>query len=121
METKELEKRIGQTCEAIDPRSKRKEFEPATIISASFTASRINETEIFKHISFGVVLHKVTVRKGNRWREKREYHRAVCVSGPNIRFSDTSICPYCGGTGANPDLFSEIGACITCGGSGYLS
>lgn len=30
-------------------------------------------------------------------------------------------CPCCGGTGANPDLFNEIGACITCLGSGYLS
>lgn len=86
METNDLKKLIGCDCLVIDPRSKKKEFEPAKIISAHFSINCINRTgEIYEHISFGVELSKLTVTKRNRYGEVYEHHRSFNVNGDRIQ------------------------------------
>lgn len=86
MDTNDLKKLIGCDCLVIDPRSKKKEFEPAKIISANFSIQTIKHTgEIYEHISFGVELHKLTVTKKNRYGEVYKYHRSFNVSGDRIK------------------------------------
>lgn len=103
METNELKKLIGCDCLVIDPRSKKKEFEPAKIISASFSVQTINRTdEIYEHISFGVELYKLTVTKRNRYGEVYRYNRSFNVSRDRIQIpnvvwqNEQPFCPYCG-------------------------
>lgn len=86
MDTNDLKKLIGCDCLVIDPRSKKKEFEPAKIISAHFSIHTINRTgETYEHISFGVELYKLTVTKRNRYGEVNKYHRTFNVSGNRIQ------------------------------------
>lgn len=86
MDTNDLKRLIGCDCLVIDPRSKKKEFEPAKIISANFSIQKINRTgEIYEHISFGVELYKLTVTKRNSYGEVYEYHRSFNVSGERIQ------------------------------------
>jgi hypothetical protein len=84
MDTNDLKRLIGSDCLVIDPRSKKKVFEPAKIISANFSISKGRTEELYEHISFGVVLDKITIKK-NRFRENIEYHRSFNVSGERIQ------------------------------------
>lgn len=86
MDTNDLKRLIGLDCLVIDPRSKKKVFEPAKIISANYSVEAINPSgEIYEHISFGVELYKLTVTKRNRYGEVYEYHRSFNVSGDRIQ------------------------------------
>ena len=86
MDTNDLKKLIGSNCLVIDPRSKKKKFESAKIISATFSIQTINRTgEIYEHVWFGVELHKLTTTKKNRYGEVYEYHRSFDVSGDRIQ------------------------------------
>lgn len=83
METNELKKLIGRECLVIDPRSKRKDYESATIMSVNVNISkmRYKDNSIYEHLSYTVELHKLTISK-TRWR--KEYHRSFTVSGDRI-------------------------------------
>lgn len=86
MDTNDLKRLIGCDCLVIDPRSRKKEFEPAKIISSNFSIQMIKQTgKIYEHISFCVQLYKLTVTKRNRYGEVREYHRMFNVSGDRIQ------------------------------------
>jgi len=86
MDTNDLKRLIGSDCLVIDPRSKKKVFEPAKIISANYSIETINRSgEIYERISFGVELYKLTVTKRNRYGEVYEYHRSFNVSGDRIQ------------------------------------
>ena len=86
MDTNDLKRLIGSDCLVIDPRSKKKVFEPAKIISANYSIETINRSgEIYERISFGVELYKLTVTKRNRYGEVYEYHRSFNVSGDRIK------------------------------------
>ncbi|NCC88518.1 MAG: hypothetical protein EOM05_11785 [Clostridia bacterium] len=86
MDTNDLKRLIGSDCLVIDPRSKKKVFEPAKIISANYSIQTINRSgEIYEHVSFGVELYKLTVTKRNRYGEVYEYHRSFNVSGDRIQ------------------------------------
>ena len=86
MDTNDLKRLIGSYCLVIDPRSKKKVFEPATIISASFSAQAINRTgEIYEHVRFRVELHRLTTTKKKRCGGGYEYHRCFDVSGDRIQ------------------------------------
>jgi len=86
MDTNNLKQLIGSDCLVIDPRSKKKEFEPAKIHSANISLQKIAMTgEIFEHISYGVTLYKATLKKRNRYGEEYEYHRSFNVGGDRIQ------------------------------------
>lgn len=86
METEELKKLVGKECLVIDPRSKTRGFEPATIIGVHFSVQKIwKRDDLYENISYEVKLHRVTVRK-KRFRENIEYNRSFTVSGNRIRF-----------------------------------
>ena len=85
MDTNDLKKLIGSDCLVIYPRSKKKQFEPAKIISANFSISKGRTDELYEHISYGVKLYKLTVTKKNRYGEVYEYHRSFNVSGDRIQ------------------------------------
>ena len=86
MNTNELKRLVGSDCLVIDPRSKRKEFELAKIISVNFSIQTINSSgEIYEHINFGVELHRLTVSKKNRYGEVYKYRRRFTVSGDRIK------------------------------------
>jgi len=85
MDTNDLKRLIGSDCLVIDPRSKKKEFEPATIIRATYSISRINGTDkTYEHISYDVALKKVSIRKRG-FRANIEYNRGFTVSGDKIQ------------------------------------
>jgi len=82
METNELKKLIGRECVVIDSRSKKKVFETATINSVTWSTRKSYNGELYDHISYGVTLHKLTIRKNKFF---PEYHRSFDVSGDSIR------------------------------------
>ena len=83
METDDLKKLIGAQCYVIDPRSKRDQWWPATIVGASVSVSYYtNKGEIYEHLHYRVKLDKVTVAK-HRWLQ--EYHRSFDVGKDKIQ------------------------------------
>lgn len=86
METNELKKLIGQECLVIDPRKKKKEFEPATIKSVNVNISnKYRSDEIIEWVSYGVQLHRLSIRKNKFF---PEYHKCFDVSGERIKLPD---------------------------------
>ena len=85
METNELKKLLKTECLAIDPRSKKREFQPATIISIDINLHSMRRTnEIFEYVRYEVELYKITICKSYR-NENLEYHRSFWVSGDRIK------------------------------------
>lgn len=85
MDTNDFKKLIGSDCLVIDPRSKKKQFEPGTIKSVNYSVHGIGgEGDTYEVITYDVILKRVTVSK-DRFREGLEYHRRVCVSGDRIQ------------------------------------
>lgn len=82
METKTLQKLIGKEVLVIAPRSKNKNFEPATIISVSVSIQKLKTMEDFSEkITYYVKLHRTTTKTG---RFKQEYNQCFFVSGADI-------------------------------------
>ena len=85
MDTNDLRRLIGKDCLVIDPRSKKKEYEPATIVSVLVQIETICNNETVERVSYYVSLHKLTVTKKNRYGEVYEYHRSFMVGGSRIK------------------------------------
>jgi len=113
METNDLKKLLNTECMVIDPRSKKKQFEPATIISVYWTGSLMSrQDKIYENISYNVKLHRIT--KTKKFREVFEYNRCFNVSNERIKlpveyttnntsdgqltipYVSLSVCKYCG-------------------------
>jgi len=84
METNDLKKLLNTECLVIDPRSKKKQFEPATIISVSWSGVLLSrQDKIYENISYQVKLHRIT--KTKKFRELYEYNRVFNVSNERIK------------------------------------
>lgn len=86
METNELKKLIGRECLVLDPRSKKKVFQPATIKSVSWSCQSFNNDsgDFYETIHYRVSLHKVSI-SGSGWLKGQEYHRSFDVGNNSIR------------------------------------
>lgn len=85
MELSELKKIIGRKCMVIDPRSKKKQFEPATVLEVKFNVWLCGE-EIRETFSFNVKLDRWSKCKG--WDGTyQDVQRSFEVSGNRIQIS----------------------------------
>lgn len=61
MDTNLLKKYIGLNCQAISPRSRKREYEPATIVGVSVNMRRaFASDEIVERVEFKVKQHRTT-------------------------------------------------------------
>lgn len=81
----ELKALIGTKCMVIDPRSRKKEFEPGTIVEARVNIQGTGDSQ-YVAISYEVKLDKLTTKKSYR-NEGYSYHRTVCVGGNRIKLN----------------------------------
>lgn len=85
METDNLTRLIGSECLVIDPRSRKKEYEPARIISVMIQIEKHPDGSIHEYMNFYVKLEKITISKSKRFSGRDGYHRRVYVSLDRIK------------------------------------
>lgn len=83
MQTESLKKLIGKECLAIDPRSRKKEYEAATVIASYWKAQEIGTSHIIERITFTVRLDRFTTPARKMF---SPYQRVFDVGGDRIRF-----------------------------------
>lgn len=92
METDKLKELVGRECLVVDPRSKKKQFEPATINGVSWNYDQIyNDGSCREWTGYTVTLHRLTTTKRNRYGETYEYNRSFDVSGDRIKISTNDL------------------------------
>lgn len=91
METNNIKHLIGSECMVIDPRSRKKEFEPAKIISIMISIEKHPDGSIHEYMNFYVKLEKITISKSKRFVGRDGHHRRVYASIERIKLKDKNL------------------------------